>query len=409
MANISIDAFAKPGPIEALISRIESVSIRLTDQIMEFWKQNEDLQVKIDIRPDPNDQPPFDNGPNLYIRIANNRHRGVSTAFKQRSRGFIWFFSFLVWFDSVQHQLTEGKHRSRPLILLLDEPGLSLHALAQADFLRYIDDLATRHQVLYSTHSPFMIHSDRLYEVRVVEDRDKVGTVVSDNISWTDERTIFPLQAALGWTIAQNLFISERNLLVEGSADFLYLQAVSSILESQGKTSLRNDITIVPIGGLDKVVTFIALLGANKLKLAVFHDYRGAPEQKLLDLMREKMIAAKAVLDASQFRDLAKLGVSGVPSDTEDLFEPTVYLRYFNMAFGNQLAGKMIEEADLPHGDRIVERLERHITARGIQLRPSGGFNHYTPAMAFARDPSGVDNKSLDRFEALFKSVNMLF
>jgi hypothetical protein len=73
MANISIDAFAKPGPIEALISRIESVSIRLTDQIMEFWKQNEDLQVKIDIRPDPNDQPPFDNGPNLYIRAAKSR------------------------------------------------------------------------------------------------------------------------------------------------------------------------------------------------------------------------------------------------------------------------------------------------------------------------------------------------
>ena len=409
MANISIDAFAKPGQLEALIARIESVSIRLTDQIMAFWKQNEDLQVKIDIRPDPNDQPPFNDGPNLYIRIANNRHRGVSTPFRQRSHGFIWFFSFLVWFDSVQHQLEEGKDKNRQLILLLDEPGLSLHALAQADFLKYIDDLAKKHQVIYSTHSPFMIHSDRLQEVRVVEDRVKIGTVVSENVSWTDERTIFPLQAALGWTIAQNLFISERNLLVEGSADLVYLQAASSILESQGKTSLRNDITIVPAGGLDKVVTFVALLGANKLKLAVFHDYRGAPEQKLLDLMREKMIASKAVLDASQFRDLAKLGVSGVPSDTEDLFEPSVYLHYFNSAFEKQLAGTPVAEVDLPPGDRIVERLERYVAANSIQLRPSGGFNHYTPATALARDPSLVDDKSLDRFEALFKTVNALF
>jgi hypothetical protein len=246
-----------------------------------------------------------------------------------------------------------------------------------------------------------MIHSDRLHEVRVVEDRDRIGTVVSENVSWTNERTIFPLQAALGWTIAQNLFISERNLLVEGSADLVYLQAVSSILERQGKIGLRSDITIVPTGGLDKVVTFIALLGANKLKLAVFHDYRGAPEQKLLDLMREKMIACKAVLDASQFRDLSKLGVSGVPSETEDLFEPSVYLHYFNMAYDKQLAWTLIEEADLPPGDRIVERLERCIAAKGIQLRPSGGFNHYTPATAFARDPSRVDDKSLDRFEAL--------
>lgn len=409
MANISIGAFANPGVLEALISRIEAVSINLTDQIMAFWKQNEDLAVKIDIRPDPNDEAPFNAGPNLYIRIANNRHRGVTTPFKQRSRGFIWFFSFLVWFDSVQHQLAEAKDEERPLILLLDEPGLSLHALAQKDFLRYIDDLAEKHQVIYSTHSPFMIHSDRLHEVRLVEDRNKVGTVISDNISWTDERTIFPLQAALGWTIAQNLFISERNLLVEGSAELVYLQAVSSILESQDRTGLRSDVTIVPAGGLDKVATFVALLGANKLKLAVFHDYRGAPEQKLLDLMREKMIAHKAVLNASQFRDLANLGVSGTPSDTEDLFEAGVYLHYFNKAYTKQLAEGSVKVADLPPGDRIVERLERHIAKSGIQLRPSGGFNHYLPATLFARDPSIVDDETLKRFEALFKAVNALF
>jgi hypothetical protein len=408
MANISVEAFADPGPIEALIARIEAVSIGLTDQIMEFWKQNEDLQVKIDIRPDPNDIAPFNNGPNLYIRIANNRHRGVTTPFRQRSRGFIWFFSFLVWFDSVKYQLAQESQTDRPLILLLDEPGLSLHALAQADFLRYIDDLAKKHQVIYSTHSPFMVHSNRLNDVRVVEDRANIGTVISDNVSWTDPRTVFPLQAALGWTIAQNLFISERNLLVEGSADLVYLQTVSSILESQSKVGLRDDVTIVPTGGLDKVVTFIALLGANKLKLAVFHDYRGTPEQKLLDLMREKMIASKSILDASQFRDLAKLGVSDKPSDTEDLFEPTTYLHYFNESFKDKLDAP-IKEAKLPKGDRIVDRLERYIASKSIQLRPSGGYNHYTPAVAFSRDPAAIDANSLLRFEALFKKVNALF
>jgi hypothetical protein len=408
MANISIDAFANPGGLEALISRIEAVSINMTDQIMEFWKQNEDLQVKIDIRGDPADQPPYNNGPNLYIRIANNRHRGVTTPFKQRSRGFIWFFSFLVWFDSVQHQLAEGRDSERPLILLLDEPGLSLHALAQEDFLHYIDNLALKQQVIYSTHSPFMIHSDRLHEVRVVEDREKIGTVISDNVSWTDERTIFPLQAALGWTIAQNLFISERNLLVEGAADLVYLQALSSLLEADGRTALREDVTIVPTGGLDKVATFISLLGANKLKIAVFHDYRGAPEQKLIDLMREKLIASKSVLDASQFRDLGTIGTSGRPSDTEDLFEPETYLHYFNKAFEKKL-GVSVKLAELPPGDRIVERLERHIASKGIVLRPSGGFNHYTPATLLAGDPSSVDDKSLSRFEALFKTVNERF
>ena len=84
MADIEIEDFASPGGYETLKAKIEGVSINLTDQIMEFWKQNEDLEVEIDIKPDPDDQPPYNNGPNLYLRIKNRRHRGVSTPFRQR-------------------------------------------------------------------------------------------------------------------------------------------------------------------------------------------------------------------------------------------------------------------------------------------------------------------------------------
>lgn len=411
MADISIADFTKPGGYEPLKAKIEAVSISLTDQIMAFWKQNEDLEVEVDIKTDPEDEAPFNNAANLYLRIKNRRHRGVSTPFSQRSRGFIWFFSFLVWFDSVQHQVTAGnKGASGTLILLLDEPGLALHALAQADFLRYIDDLSKRHQVLYTTHSPFMVHSDRLNQVRVVEDKEKVGTVLSDNVSGSDPRTIFPLQAALGWTIAQNLFIAERNLLVEGPADLVYLKAVSALLEANGKNGLRDDIVVVPTGGLDKVVTFVALLGANGLKLAVLHDFRGAPEQKLFDLVKHKMISPKAILNASQFRDLKNIGKDGQPADTEDLFPIALYLQYFNKTYAKQLGGAAIAEKDLPAGDRIVDRLERHATAKGIQLRPSGGFNHYAVASTFvSAPPATLDADTTARFEALFRAVNALF
>jgi hypothetical protein len=156
-----------------------------------------------------------------------------------------------------------------------------------------------------------MVHSDRLHQIRVVEDKVKVGTVISDNVSGSDPRTIFPLQAALGWTIAQNLFISERNLLVEGPSDLIYLKAVSTALEAKGRVALRDDITIVPTGGLDKVVTFIALLGASGLKLVVFHDHHGVPEQSLIDLVKQKMIAPKVILNASQFRNTANIGTTG--------------------------------------------------------------------------------------------------
>lgn len=410
MADISIADFTTAGGYEPLKAKIEGVSISLTDQIMEFWKQNEDLEVEVDITADPNDQAPFNNGANLYLRIKNRRHRGVSTPFQQRSRGFIWFFSFLVWFDSVQHQLSVEGAETASIILLLDEPGLALHALAQADFLRYIDQLSTKHQVLYTTHSPFMVHSNRLHQVRVVEDKLKEGTVISEDVSASDPRTIFPLQAALGWTIAQNLFISERNLLVEGPSDLIYLRTVSSFLEAEGRVALRDDVTIVPAGGLDKVVTFIALLGASGLKLAVFHDHHGAPEQSLVDLVRQKMISPKAILNASQFRDISKIGTTGQSSDTEDLFDVDMYVGFFNKAYSKELKGSLLQSADLPKGDRIIERIERHLKKKGIEVRPSGGFNHYRIASQFASaPPPSMDSDTLQRFESLFKATNSLF
>lgn len=376
MADVAVTDFASPGSYEELKAKIEGVSINLTDQVMDFWKQNEDLEVEVDIKADPTDEPPYNNGSNLYLRIKNRRHRGVSTSFDQRSRGFIWFFSFLVWFDSVQYQLEPtGQSQGKKLILLLDEPGLALHALAQADFLRYIDRLAADHQVLYTTHSPFMVNSDRLHQVRLVEDRKVEGTVVSENLIGADQRTIFPLQAALGWSIAQNLFISERNLLVEGPSELNYLQTVSALLEADGGGGLRDDVTIVPTGGLDNLATFVSLLNASGLRLAVLHDYKGSPEQKLTGLVRDKLLSGKALFNASQFRDIATLGENGKPSDIEDLLPVSTYLHYFNATFAKNLAGAAITEAALPAGERIVVRIEQWLKASGARLRPSGGFN----------------------------------
>ena len=411
MADITVADFQNSGGYEQLKAKIEGVSIALTDQIMEFWKQNEDLEVEIDIKPDPHDQPPYNNGPNLYLRIKNRKHRGVSTPFKHRSRGFIWFFSFLVWFDSVKAQLfLAGQTKNvRDIILLLDEPALALHALAQNDFLNYIDNLAERHQVLYTTHSPFMIHSNRLNQIRMIMDKEKIGTTISENISESDDRTIFPLQAALGWTIAQNLFISKNNLLVEGVSELAYLQFVSSILEREGKVGLRSDITIVPVGGIGNVCTFVSLLGANGLNLAVLHDYKGSSEQKLDDLARQKILNQKHIINPSQFRDLKSIGVNGPASDIEDLFTPGVYLDNFNACFSTELSGNKIKESDLSEGNRIIERIERHLVSNKILLRPSGGFNHYAVSSYFVSTTgAALDVDTKCRFIELFKKINSI-
>jgi hypothetical protein len=172
---------------------------------------------------------------------------------------------------------------------------------------------------------------------------------------------------------------------------------------------LREDVTIVPTGGLDKVATFIALLGANKLKMAVLHDYRGTDEQRLVDLMRQKLISAKMVLNASQFRDLASIGKSGGPTDLEDLFSAQQYLDFFNLGFAARLSGTGLSEPNLPQGDRIIDRIDRYLASAGIKLRSDGGFNHHVPASAFARSGVTPDNDTLNRFEELFRAVNSLF
>jgi hypothetical protein len=70
----------------------------------------------------------------------------------------------------------------------------------------------------------------------------------------------------------------------------------------------------------------------------------------------------------------------------------------------------LVNVADLPTGDRIIDRIERYLKTKNIQVRPSGGFNHYVVASQFASDPPlSLDSMTLQRFEALFQTVNGLF
>ncbi|OOW59893.1 hypothetical protein Xlen_20205 [Xanthomonas campestris pv. leeana] len=381
---------------ETAKAKLEAIGLNITQKVFEFWKQNQDLDVEFDLKSDSRDVAPYDNGVNLYIRIKNRRH-GVTVPFDQRSKGFIWFFSFLVWFDAVQSRAATKD----ALVLLLDEPGLNLHALAQADFLAYIRELAGQHQIIYTTHSPFMVDSARLEDVRVVEDRVKEGTRITGNLAGSSDESVFPLQAALGYSIAQNLFIAKKNILIEGPADLIVLQHMGALLEAAGKQGL-GDAILVPVGGLDKLVTFVALLGSNKLKLVVLHDRASVPHQKLEDLIRQKLIERKRVLDFSMFLD-------PVPSeaDIEDLLPTEAYIAAFNQAYARELNGLTLTVAELGSQPRMIERVNQWLKAKDITLLKDGGFNHYRVAQAVlpALTAATLKPDELERFERLFSKV----
>ena len=221
LAGLDLNKLIDPRKTQALIAKLEAAENRLTQKVLKYWSQNKHLRMKFDIRPaQPEDGPGMTDGMNIWGRVHDTRHM-VSTGLATRSRGFVWFFSFLAWYSKLKQ---EGKN----LILLLDEPGLSLHAKAQADLLRYFEeDLKTRHQLIYTTHSPFMIDPQHFDRVRIVQDlsieRDynnltdeQQGTRVTAEVLEATPDSLFPLQGALGYEIHQTLFVGLNCLVVEG-------------------------------------------------------------------------------------------------------------------------------------------------------------------------------------------------
>jgi predicted ATPase len=248
-------------------AELEAVSNEITNEVFEYWTQSSDLSVVVQVDKVTEYQ---DGGQAavvryLDIRVHDSRH-GFTGNFGQRSSGFQWFFSFLAAFS-------EFEEHEHGVIVLLDEPALNLHGRAQADFLRFINQrLAATSQVVYTTHSPFMVEPSHLDRVRIVEDKGpKEGAVVSQEVYSVGAESIFPLQAALGYDIAQNLFIGPDNLLVEGSSDLTYLQIMSDHLKSLGREGLSDRWRLLESNGATNLPTFVSLLG-DKLDVTLLVD-----------------------------------------------------------------------------------------------------------------------------------------
>lgn len=395
LADININELLNSDDFEDYVAELEATQALISRELFKYWSTNSNLKIRFAI------DKKIEKTTNIHqredrivqhllnIRVENTRS-DMTLPLRNRSKGFNWFFSFLVWFKKIQED------KDTNYILLLDEPGLNLHAKAQEDLLRFFNDLSTEYQIIYTTHSPFMIDSLKLQGVRTVVETD-LGTKISDTIQEKDPKTLFPLQAALGYNIAQNLFISKNNLLVEGVSDLIYLTVISDILKSNKKIGLKDDVTIVPVGGLDKVTTFISLLGANKLNMVClldsFLDQKG--KARLEDLIRGNIIKQKNVKFFDEYVESEK-------ADIEDLFEKKEYIELFNEAFTGDYK---VELKDL---DNTIPTILAQI---GKAISKTH-FNHYRPAKLLAS--KGVDitffsNKTIDRFEQVFKDINKLF
>lgn len=370
----------RQGDFETRNQLANRASAVVTAEIKRLWK---DRALKIRFNLDANHLDTIISDPTSTYDVEVNLN--------DRSRGFQWFFAFYITFSAD----TDGG-QAENAVLLLDEPGLYLHAKSQSDLLTHLE-VDFPNQIVFSTHSPFMVPTHALDSVRTVNIAEEVGTTVTNDPTG-DARTLFPLQAALGYDLAQSLFVGPNNLVVEGVTDFWIISAVSAYASEKGKVSLSPTLTMTPAGGAQKVSYMVALLTSESLNVLVLLDTERDSKATKDELLKAKLIRDQNVVFVSE-------AFTSPPNeaDIEDLLDPAVYEALVRESYSKELKGKTLTlNSNIP---RIAKRIEAALSGLGIQ------FHKTRPTRLFLKKMASEPEKmlpahSLEQFEALFTLVN---
>ena len=357
--------------------QLNAASVRLTEEIRSVWMPDAKRAEADKLRVVADGQ---------YLKVVVEDDLGVDIELDQRSEGFQWLVSFFVVF------FAEAEDLHANAILLLDEPGLSLHGLKQRDFRATISRLAEKNQTLYTTHSPFLVGPDELDLVRVVEMTDrKVGTKVHTDVIADDPGSLLPLQEALGYDMAQSLFSQARNLVLEGLTDLWYLDSVAQLLRDARIVDLNEKIALVPAKSAGKVVYYATILHSQKLRVAALLDSDAAGDHAAQQDVLVHTLGNKAILRTKD----AYFGPVVKP-EVEDLLRNTLV---------------KVAKADL--GWDVVNTAASQ-PARGIVdifSAEIADFSKYRLAKAFVRWTRGHDASELapeerEQWEKLIGAVN---
>lgn len=309
---------------------LSSASSSFTKAFNEWWKQGD---YTFEFQADGN-----------FFRIwVSDKIRPEKIELEARSTGLQWFFSFYLVF------LVESEAHHQNAVLLLDEPGVTLHPLAQKNLFEFFESLGEKNQMIYTTHSPFMVDSDHLERVRSVY-VDKSGkTVVSANLRAAEQthgvnqsQSIYPVHAALGLTVSDTLLINCEAILVEGESDQLYLSALKNLLISLGKITPLKDLIFIPTGGVKGIKAtsniiaskaderpFVIVDGdipGQKTKKELLADFYAADKDKIIDISEYTSITNGEIEDLFPAERMARIVSKFLPRpvEAEDEFEDVV-------------------------------------------------------------------------------------
>ncbi len=248
---------------------LHSASTKMTAEFKDWWKQG---NYKFRFQADGN-----------HFRIwVSDEKRQEEIELEGRSKGLQWFFSFFLIF------LVESKDTHSNCVLLLDEPGISLHPMAQIDLIRFFSSLSRENQIVYTTHSPFLVDPDNLGNVYAMFVGDGGESIISPDLranNKVSERSIYPVHAAIGLTVSETLLYGCDPVLVEGTSDQIYLQLMKSYVVRQGKFKNDRELVFIPTGGVKGMSPVIKiLLGRDNITPYTVLDSDKAGRSKEKDL-----------------------------------------------------------------------------------------------------------------------------
>ncbi len=250
LAQLDYSFFEQPSS-RILKQKIENLNHSLTCNFQDFWQQSIGRNNKINI------QFELDHYNSSYAGKAGKpylefwiKDEGERLYPKQRSRGVRWFLSFYMELKA------SACENCRPLVLLVDEPGVSLHARAQEDVLKVFEDISQKIQVIYTTHSPHLVEINKLHRVLAVQ-RDDIDSYRSTTrildplrLSSATPDTLTPLQSILGNSMSRDGFSSVKfNLVVNDIGSFYLLNAIILLTSFKGNISIipSTDISSIPL------------------------------------------------------------------------------------------------------------------------------------------------------------------
>lgn len=365
---------------EQRVLDMSDASQTLTDEIASRWSQKKYEVV-------------FQADGYHFITFVRDDASQVLVPLEERSKGFQWFFSFDMTF---MHE-TKGKFSNA--VILLDEPGLHLHSVAKRDLLQRLYAYAKGNQILYSTHEPFMLDIEKLDSVYIVEEFGSEGSKAHKDWLNAGKEARFTLQAALGLSWHNSLFLGDNALFVSDVADLWLLESISAIFKEASLVGLDPKITIIPVGGAVNFAYVGNLLLNHKSNSLV-----------LLNSDRYGKTAYKQLLHSWNMKDdriflLGKVFETNETRYLEDLLDPNYYLSMMNKAYHKDLKRKDIKIKD-DNDKSIIEKAADELAQKGIPNFERSKVAHSIASDLANKHLGDLQPITLNNFRKLFTMIN---